>query len=128
VHIVGNRRWNRRGAMVTDRYQHVRHHATAAELAAYLHELGEPVRLLGIDNLPGSEHLETMAVPRRVCFLFGQEGPGLSAAAREVCDGTFSIAQFGSTRSINASAAAAIAMHAWIREHADLAGDHAWRG
>jgi tRNA G18 (ribose-2'-O)-methylase SpoU len=130
VHIVGNRRWNRRGAMVTDRYQHVRHHETAADLAAYLHELpGGPVALLGIDNLPGSQHLETMTVPRRVCFLFGQEGPGLSAGAREVCDGTFSIAQFGSTRSINASAAAAIAMHTWIREYADLSGgSDAWRG
>jgi tRNA G18 (ribose-2'-O)-methylase SpoU len=126
VHIVGNRRWNRRGAMVTDRYQHVHHHPTAADLADYLHEQG--VRLLGIDNLPGSEHLETMPMPRRVCFLFGQEGPGLSESAREVCDGTFSIAQFGSTRSINASAAAAIAMHTWIREHADLSGAAAWRG
>ncbi len=126
VHIVGNRRWNRRGAMVTDRYQHVRHHETAADLAAYLGE--RDVRLLGIDNLPGSAHLETMDVPRRVCFLFGQEGPGLSAAAREACDGTFSIAQFGSTRSINASAAAAIAMHAWVRQYADLSGDDAWRG
>jgi tRNA G18 (ribose-2'-O)-methylase SpoU len=128
VHIVGNRRWNRRGAMVTDRYQHVRHHATAEDLAAYLHALPEPVRLLGIDNLPGSAHLETMAVPRRVCFLFGQEGPGLSAGARAVVDGTFSIAQFGSTRSINASAAAAIAMHAWVRSYADLSGEDAWRG
>jgi tRNA G18 (ribose-2'-O)-methylase SpoU len=132
VHIVGNRRWNRRGAMVTDRYQHVRHHASAADLAAYLHglpaESGGPVRLLGIDNLPGSQHLETMEVPRRVCFLFGQEGPGLSEQARDVCDGTFSIAQFGSTRSINASAAAAIAMHAWVRQYADLSGDAAWRG
>ena len=126
VHIVGNRRWNRRGAMVTDRYQHVRHHRSAADLAGHLHERG--VRLLGIDNLPGSEHLETMRMPRRVCLLFGQEGPGLSEAARQVCDGTFSIAQFGSTRSINASAAAAIAMHARIREHADLSGDGAWRG
>jgi tRNA G18 (ribose-2'-O)-methylase SpoU len=130
VHIVGNRRWNRRGAMVTDRYQHVRHHRSAADLAGHLHERG--VRLLGIDNLPGSEHLETMRMPRRVCLLFGQEGPGLSEAARQVCDGTFSIAQFGSTRSINASAAAAIAMHAWIREHADLSGPEsetgAWRG
>jgi tRNA G18 (ribose-2'-O)-methylase SpoU len=128
VHIVGRRRWNRRGAMVTDRYQHLRHHATAADLAAYLHDRPEPVRLLGIDNLPGSAHLETMEVPRRVCFLFGQEGPGLSEDARRACDGTFSIAQFGSTRSINASAAAAIAMHAWVRTHADLAGDDAWRG
>lgn len=126
VHIVGNRRWNRRGAMVTDRYQHLRHHDSAADLAAYLR--GIDVRLLGIDNLPGSAHLETMDLPRRVCFLFGQEGPGLSEGARAACDGTFSIAQFGSTRSINASAAAAIAMHGWVREHADLSDDAAWRG
>src|SRR3712207_4395573 len=91
VHIVGNRRWNRRGAMVTDRYQHVRHNATVADLHAYLGELhggadGGAVPLLGIDNLPGSAHLETMEIPRRVCFLFGQEGPGLSEAAREACD------------------------------------------
>ena len=128
VHIVGNRRWNRRGAMVTDRYQHVRHHADAAALATYLHEREQPVRLLGIDNLPGSLHLETMELPEHVCFLFGQEGPGLSAGAREVCDGTFSIAQFGSTRSINASSAAAIAMHSWVRAWADLSGEDAWRG
>ncbi|MBZ5738313.1 TrmH family RNA methyltransferase [Nocardioides mangrovi] len=126
VHIVGNRRWNRRGAMVTDRYQHVRHHPDVAELAAYLHDRG--VVLYGVDNLPGSLHLETTDLPRRVCFLFGQEGPGLSEAAREACDATFSIAQFGSTRSINASAAGAIAMHSWIRQHADLSDDAAWRG
>jgi tRNA G18 (ribose-2'-O)-methylase SpoU len=89
--------------------------------------LGE-VPLLGIDNLPGSDHLETMTLPRRVCLLFGQEGPGLSEPARATCDGTFSIAQFGSTRSINASAAAAIAMHTWVRQHADLAGVTTWRG
>jgi len=123
VHIVGNRRWNRRGAMVTDRYQHVRHHPTAADLASYLHDLpAGPMPLLGIDNLPGSAHLETMTVPRRVCFLFGQEGPGLSESARGACDGTFAIAQFGSTRSINAGAAAAIAMHTWIRQHASPGG------
>jgi len=133
VHVVGNRRWNRRGAMVTDRYQHLRHHPTAADLAAYLGGLGGQdgtgVPLWGIDNLPGSAHLETMDLPRRVCLLFGQEGPGLSEAAREACAGTFSIAQFGSTRSINASAAAAIAMHTWVRQHADLsAPGEAWRG
>ncbi len=126
VHIVGNRRWNRRGAMVTDRYQHLRHHETPGDLAAYLRE--RDVALLGIDNLPGSAHLETMTLPRRVCFLFGQEGPGLSGSARDAVDGTFSIAQFGSTRSINASAAAAIAMHSWVRAHADLGADETWRG
>ena len=124
VHIVGNRRWNRRGAMVTDRYQHLRHHPDAEALTSYLR--AEGVTLLGIDNLPGSQPLETLVLPRRVCLLFGQEGPGLSERARDACDGTFSIAQFGSTRSINASAAAAIAMHTWVRQHADLPG--AWRG
>ena len=114
VHIVGNRRWNRRGAMVTDRYQHVRHHPTVADLRAHLGE----VPLLGIDNLPGALPLETASLPRSVCLLFGQEGPGLSPSARAACDATFSIAQFGSTRSINASAAAAIAMHTWVRQHA----------
>jgi tRNA G18 (ribose-2'-O)-methylase SpoU len=124
VHIVGNRRWNRRGAMVTDRYQHVRHHPSVPHLAEYLRE--RDAELLGIDNLPGSRPVETLRLPRRVCLLFGQEGPGLSPAARDACDGTFSIAQFGSTRSMNASAAAAIAMHTWVRQHADLAGS--WRG
>ena len=126
VHIVGRKRWNRRGAMVTDRYQHVRHHESAADLAGYLHETG--VTLLGIDNLPGSQPIESIQLPRRCALLFGQEGPGLSDEARAACDGTFSIAQFGSTRSINASAAAAIAMHTWVRQHADLSADHSWRG
>src|SRR5690242_5041443 len=81
VHIVGNRRWNRRGAMVTDRYQHVHHHEDVAALAAYLGGRSRPVSLWGIDNLPGSLHLETMALPQDVCFLFGQEGPGLSDQA-----------------------------------------------
>ena len=125
VHIVGRRRWNRRGAMVTDRYQHIRHHESAAALGEQMRAEGIPV--LGIDNLPGSQPLESLRLPQRVCLLFGQEGPGLSEEARAVCDGTFSIAQFGSTRSINASAAAAIAMHTWVAQHADL-GEEPWRG
>lgn len=122
VHIVGRRRWNRRGAMVTDRYQHVRHHATAADLAAWAAEQGLP--LLGVDNLPGAVPLETARLPRACVLVFGQEGPGLSDEARAACAETLSIAQYGSTRSINAGAAAAIAMHAWIRQHGDLAAGH----
>jgi tRNA G18 (ribose-2'-O)-methylase SpoU len=109
---------------VTDRYQHIRHHASVTDLADYLHGIG--VVLLGIDNLPGSRPIETLELPERCCLLFGQEGPGLSEAARDSCDETFCITQFGSTRSINASAAAAIAMHTWIRQHADLSAG--WRG
>jgi tRNA G18 (ribose-2'-O)-methylase SpoU len=115
VHVVGRRRWNRRGAMVTDRYQHVRHHATIEEFVAWAHEQELPV--IGIDNLPGAHALELVALPRRCALLFGQEGPGLSDEARAACDSVYSIAQFGSTRSINAGVASGIAMHAWIRVH-----------
>jgi tRNA G18 (ribose-2'-O)-methylase SpoU len=118
VHIVGRRRWNRRGAMVTDRYVHVHHHPDVAALAAWAGEEG--LTVVGVDNLPGAVPLESTPLPRDAVLLFGQEGPGLTDEAAQACDLMVAIAQFGSTRSINAGAAAAIAMHAWIREHADL--------
>ena len=116
VHVVGRRRWNRRGAMVTDRYLHLQHHPSMEALALWAGEGGLP--LLGIDNLPGAVPLETTQLPTACVLVFGTEGSGLSDAARASCEATLSIAQFGSTRSINAGAAAAIAMHAWIRQHA----------
>jgi tRNA G18 (ribose-2'-O)-methylase SpoU len=114
VHIVGRRRWNRRGAMVTDRYQHVRHHATLEAFAAWAGDL--PV--LGIDNLPGAQPIDGYPLPERCVLLFGQEGPGLSPEARELATAVLAIRQFGSTRSINAAAASAVAMHEWVRRHA----------
>jgi len=116
VHIVGRRRWNRRGAMVTDRYQHVIRHPDVADLVAWADTAGLDV--VGIDNLPGSVPLESTVLPERCVLVFGQEGPGLSDAVREVATMVCSIAQYGSTRSINAGVASGIAMHAWIRQHA----------
>jgi tRNA G18 (ribose-2'-O)-methylase SpoU len=121
VHIVGRRRWNRRGAMVTDRYQHLRYHATVEEFAGWARAADLPV--LGVDNLPGALPLETARLPRRCVLLFGQEGPGLSEPARRACANVYSIAQYGSTRSINAGVASGIAMHAWIRQHAMFMAD-----
>lgn len=118
VHIVGRRRWNRRGAMVTDRYQHLLHHDTTDSVVSWAAEHG--LTVVAIDNTPGSVPLETVELPKRCLLLFGQEGPGVTAAAQAAAVMTCSIAQFGSTRSINAGVAAGIAMHAWIRQHADL--------
>ena len=122
VHIVGRRRWNRRGAMVTDRYQHLRHHDDIAQLLE--HAAAANLTVVAVDNSPGALPLETTELPRECLLLFGQEGPGLTEQARKGATMTVSIAQFGSTRSINAGVAAGIAMHAWIRQHADLGG--AW--
>ena len=118
VHIVGRRRWNRRGAMVTDRYQHLRHHPTVADLLAYA--AAEDQTVVAVDNGPGAVPLETVDLPRRCVLLFGEEGPGLTPEARAGAALTVSIAQYGSTRSLNAGVAAGIAMHAWVRQHADL--------
>ena len=119
VHIVGRRRWNRRGAMVTDRYQHLMHHESVEKLIAWAAEEG--LTVVAIDNTPGCVPLETAELPERSLLLFGQEGPGVTQTAQDAAVMTCSIAQFGSTRSINAGVAAGIAMHAWIRQHADLA-------
>ncbi len=119
VHIVGKRKWNRRGAMMTDVYQHVRHHESIESLLDWTaaHDDG-PLPVIGVDNLPGSVPIESTELPQRCLLLFGQEGPGLSAAAHAAAEQVCSIAQFGSTRSINAGVAAGIAMHAWVRRWA----------
>ena len=115
VHIVGRRRWNKRGAMVTDRYQHVLHHPTIEDFVQWCRT--EKLPIIGVDNVPGSIPIETTGLPRKCVLLFGQEGPGLSPEAIAASDSVVEITQYGSTRSLNASAAAAIIMHSWIREH-----------
>ena len=122
VHIVGRRRWNRRGAMVTDRYQRLRHHDTIAELLAFAADAG--LEVIAVDNVPGAVRIENASLPRDCLMIFGQEGPGITEDARLGSATTVSIAQFGSTRSINAAVAAGIAMHSWIEQHGDL--DGAW--
>jgi tRNA G18 (ribose-2'-O)-methylase SpoU len=116
VHIVGRRRWNRRGAMVTDRYQHIRHHDTVPELAQWA--AGQRLPLIGIDNVPGSELITTADLPRECVLLFGQESSGLTPDALAAASAVLHIPQFGSTRSVNAGVAAGIAMYEWIRRHA----------
>ena len=115
VHIIGRKRWNKRGAMVTDRYQHVLHHETVDEFVQWARVKELPI--IAIDNVTGSVPLESFALPEACILLFGQEGPGLSDDALRAADAVVEITQYGSTRSINASAAAAIAMHAWVTRH-----------
>lgn len=115
VHIVGKKGWNRRGAMVTDRYLSVHHHPDVVSFSTWMAERGIPV--FGIDNVPGCVRLERTELPREVALLFGQEGPGLSAEALQACEAVLEITQYGSTRSMNASAAGAIAMWSWARQH-----------
>jgi len=115
VHIVGKRDWNRRGAMVTDRYLTVIHHPTVEEFAKWCADNSLPI--IGIDNVSGSKPLESAQLPEKCVLLFGQEGAGMSDAGIAACEVLYDIHQYGSTRSMNASAAGAIAMYHWALQH-----------
>lgn len=115
VHIVGKRDWNKRGAMVTDRYLSVVHHPSVRDFALWCQEHSIPI--IGIDNVPGSLKLESSELPEECVLLFGQEGAGMSDEAIEICSVLYAIEQYGSTRSMNASAAGAIAMYHWALQH-----------
>ncbi len=116
VHIVGRRRWNRRGAMVTDRYQHLHHHGDVQTLVQWAGAHDLPI--IGVDNVPGSIPIEHHQLPQDCVLLFGSEQEGLSEEARAAAKEIVHITQYGSTRSINAGAAAAIAMYHWATQHA----------
>jgi len=111
VHIIGRRRWNRRGAMVTDRYLDVSHHPSVTDFAEQIRSEG--CVIIGVDNLAGAVPLDRAELPRKTCLVFGSEGPGLTDELVAVCEQLVAITQYGSTRSLNAGAAAAIAMYHW---------------
>ena len=115
VHIVGKRDWNKRGAMVTDRYLEVIHHPDIPDFKSWFDE--RTIEIIGIDNVDGSTSLENAKLPRECVLLFGQEGAGMSDEAIAACSRILAISQYGSTRSMNASAAGAIAMYAWGMQH-----------
>ena len=80
VHIVGRRRWNRRGAMVTDRYQRLCHHDTTAGLLDFAADAG--LTVVAVDNVPGAARIEHSRLPRECLLIFGQEGPGITDDAK----------------------------------------------
>ena len=80
VHIIGRRRWNKRGAMVTDRYQHVLHHATVEEFAEWARVKELPI--IAIDNVPGSVAIESFRLPFGVHPAVRAGGPGPQPGSR----------------------------------------------
>lgn len=115
VHIVGKKHWNRRGAMVTDRYMNILHHDTVEKFVGMMKL--KKRRIIGIDILPGAVELSKTRLPESAVLVFGGEGPGLSDEMQKACEKTVMIEQFGSTRSVNVGVAAGIAMYEWLRQN-----------
>jgi tRNA G18 (ribose-2'-O)-methylase SpoU len=114
VHIIGKRHWNRRGAMVTDRYLDIYHHRTIEE---FVTAVGDR-HIIAIDNLSGATPLASAKLPQRAVLVFGGEGPGLSAEMVAASEQMVMIEQFGSTRSVNVGVASGIVMYAWMQQNA----------
>lgn len=117
VHIVGRHKWNKRGALVTDRYLNMYYHAEPVGLEEWAQENG--YELVAIDNQEGATPIETTELPEKCVLVFGQESSGISADLLGRCPRAVEIVQYGSTRSMNVAAAAAIAMHTWALQHLD---------
>lgn len=115
VHVIGKRHWNRRGAMVTDRYLHIEHHQAVADFVNRMNELGKTI--IAVDNQPGAVNLSKTTLPADCVLVFGGEGPGLSADMIAASQSMVMIEQTGSTRSVNVGVAAGIVMYAWVGQH-----------
>ncbi len=113
VHVIGKRQWNRRGAMVTDRYMTIEHHETVEDFVL----VTQGMHKIAIDNVAGAVCLGDFTFHERSVLIFGGEGPGVSMAMRRECEATVMIEQYGSTRSINVGVAAGIVMYEWRRNH-----------
>lgn len=115
VHIVGRHHWNRRGAMVTDRYMNILHHETVQDFKTAMQ--AEKREIYAIDIVPGAVQLSQVPLPAKCVLVFGGEGPGLSEAMKAVAAKIVKIEQFGSTRSVNVGVAAGIAMYVWAQQN-----------
>ena len=115
VHVIGRHQWNKRGAMMTDKYLHVHYYETIGHFIDAMKERQKVV--VAVDNIPGSKPLAEVPLPKNAVLVFGQEGPGISSELAEKAETIVAIEQFGSTRSINVGVAAGIAMYAWLGQH-----------
>lgn len=113
VHIIGKKHWNRRGAMVTDRYLNIFHHKTVQEFVDFVGDK----HIIAVDNIEGSVAASKVDLPEDSVLVFGGEGPGLSAEMLAASEMTVAIEQFGSTRSVNVGVASGIAGYIWMQQH-----------
>ena len=115
LHVVGRRQWNRRGAMMTEKYLEVKYHESPEHFARIMRDRGRTI--VAVDNVPGASLLQNAAIGRRVVLVFGQEGPGISSEFLEHCDQIVAIEQLGSTRSLNVGVAAGVVMYELLRRN-----------
>lgn len=113
IHVIGSKQWNKRGAMMTDKYLNIIYHASINEFIGVV----KHKTLIAIDNVEGSTELALTVLEKDSLMIFGSESAGISNELIKHCDKIVAIEQLGSTRSVNVGVAAGIAMYEWLRRH-----------
>ena len=113
VHIIGKKKYNRRGAMCTDKYLEIIHHVTAENFF----KTQEGRELVAIENnLESSKPLNDKKFTKNTTLIFGSENNGITKELLDLANDIRFIESFGSTRSVNVGVAAGIAMYEYIRQ------------
>ncbi len=115
VHIIGRRQWNKRGAMMTDKYLEVVYHPTIDEFVEMARSSQR--QIIAIENNVDSQPLSSAHLNPEAILVFGSESGGLTKEFLAKADQILHIEQLGSTRSINVGVAAGIAMYQWLTQN-----------
>lgn len=113
VHIIGKKKYNRRGAMCTDKYLKIVHHANINDFL----KTQEGRELVAIENnTPRTKPLHDKKFIQNTTLIFGSENNGITPELLDKATDIRFIESFGSTRSVNVGVAAGIAMYEYVRQ------------
>jgi tRNA G18 (ribose-2'-O)-methylase SpoU len=113
IYYIGDKKWDRRGAVGVHNYTEVKWIPSIQELA----NLWKEYTFVGIDNVPGSVPMSTYEWSENTMMIFGEEGTGLTPAMQRFCKDIVHIEMFGSVRSFNCGSASAIAMYDFVSKY-----------
>lgn len=113
IYYIGEKKWDRRGAVGVHNYTEIQWIPTVDDLVT----LHDKYTFVGIDNVPGSVPMADYEWPENTMMVFGEEGPGLTAAMQAICKNIVHIEMFGSVRSFNCGSASAIAMYDFVSKY-----------
>lgn len=127
VFYVGNKKWDRRGAVGTYHYIDVKHFYTVDEFLDYACQHYTLIALEGREQV--KEIVPELYVhpifsytwpEEPVCMIFGEEGAGLGDDVLYTCDQAVEIPQTGSVPSLNVGVASGIAMASYVAQYSKL--------
>ena len=116
VHIIGKKKYNRRGAMCTDKYLDIKYWSDVKDFMDDQRARGRETVAIE-NNVEQAQPIYDKKFIQKTTLIFGSEGNGISNELLSLVDDVRFIESLGSTRSLNVGVAAGIAMYEWVRQN-----------